>query len=402
MKHLHTTLFIICSCIVGLLTFQFFFCPRYTFNSPKPFSGHRIHNPYESIEPAEWVKCNFHAHAHSWGGVTNGHGTARDVHDAYKNLGYGVHCVSNYHNIDTTNSREASYIPAYEHGYNIRKTHQLVLGSKTVKWLDYIWPQTIHNKQHLLNTLYEPGTVTILNHPSLRKGYTSEDLGKITGYDCMEILNPSVTSTMEWDAALSAGRPAFIVGDDDLHDVLSKRRLGTRCTFVNVNSASAKEVLSALKTGRSYGVIVGKEQHHDSIPSLRSLTVRGDSLFIKMSTPAQQASIVGQNGKVLVETKNTSRLAYKLKPADHYARATFQYTNGTIIFLNPVFYSEPGATGTLVPPAQENPAETLFFRVLGVCILLVWILIGRWWMSSKPPRRGSRIKRRREHPVLQD
>jgi hypothetical protein len=276
----------------------------------------------------------------------------------------------------------------------------LVLGSKTVKWLDYIWPQTIHNKQHLLETLRESGTVTILNHPSLRKGYTSEDLARITGYDCMEVLNPSVISTTEWDAALSAGRPAFIVGDDDIHDVLSKRRLGTRCTFVNVNTTSAKEVLSALTTGKSYGVIVGQGQHHDSIPILRSLTVRGDSLFIEMSTPAEQANIVGQNGNLLAETRNTALLTYKLKPADHYARATFQYTNGTTVFLNPVFYSAAGRP--LVAPASKNVVETLFFRILGVCIMAIWVLIGRWWMSPKPPTRGNKIEHRREHPVLQD
>ena len=68
-----------------------------------------------------WVKCNFHAHARSWNGITNGHGTAIMINSAYKSLKYGVHCVSNYQNIDTTGCMGKSYISAYEHGYNINK-----------------------------------------------------------------------------------------------------------------------------------------------------------------------------------------------------------------------------------------------------------------------------------------
>ncbi|MCF0070214.1 hypothetical protein LZD49_07005 [Dyadobacter sp. CY261] len=400
MKQLRIALLVLLSCIAGLLTHQFLFCPRYQFNPPRPFAGSHINNPYDSMDVRKWVKCNFHAHAHSWGGITNGHGSADHVHRAYENLHYGVHCVSNYHNIDTSNAKEVNYLSAYEHGYNMLKTHQLVLGSKTVKWLDYLLPQTVHNKQHLLKTLRETGTVTILNHPALRNGYTSEDLAQIVDYDCVEVLNPSVTSTAEWDAALSAGRTAFIVGDDDIHDVISKRRLGTRCTFVNVNSSSSTEVLHALKTGKSYGVIVGARQHYDSIPYLRSLTVRGDSIHVVMSTPAQMASITGQGGKLLVDFRNTARLSYRIKPTDHYARATFQYDNGTTVFLNPVYYSAPG--GHVVPPVTENFIETIFFRILGVCSMLLWLWFGRWWMSPKPPTRGGQVKRRREDYVLQE
>lgn len=295
MKILRIILLAFSSWVIWLLVSQFFFCPRYQLNAPIPFEGPIVYNPYDSVVAAQWVKCNFHAHSRAWEGVTNGHGTSSDIHNAYKALHYGVHCVSNYHHIDTTHSTRGNYLSAYEHGYNIRKTHQLVLGSNEVQWLDYLFPQTTHNKQHVLSHLAGPDNVVILNHPALKNGYTGEDLAQLTHYDCMEVLNPSVTSTAQWDAALSAGKRVFIVGDDDIHDVISKNRLGIRCTFVNVRNNSAGEVIHALKTGQSYGVIVGESQHHDSIPQLKSLTVRHDTIIAIMTQKAREVTITGQN-----------------------------------------------------------------------------------------------------------
>lgn len=387
MRALRIALIVISSLALWLVVQQFFFCPRYQFHTLAPFQGPVITNPYESIDSSKWTKCNFHAHAKAWSGVTNGHGTPQDVHRAYEDLGYGVHCVSNYHHIDSTGHKHTNYLPAYEHGYNIRKTHQLVLGSKYVRWLDYVLPQTLHNKQHLLNLLTEPHNLVILNHPALRNGYTPGDLALLTNYDCMEVLNPSVTSTKEWDAALSAGRRAFIVGDDDIHDVISKDRLGTRCTFVNVRHNSAGDVIRALKTGQSYGVIVGKDQQHASLPGLLHVTVQADHMEIQMSRTAQEVSLTGQNGRILIKAQNTDRISYRIKPGDHYARATFIYDNGTTIFLNPVYFTDPNAKPAL--PVSENTLETNLFRLLGTFILFIWAaLVARF--TTKEPKRAAR------------
>jgi hypothetical protein len=375
--------------LLWLMVSQFLLCARFQFNDPVPFEGPVIYNPYDSANASDWVKCNFHAHSRAWEGVTNGHGTAHDVHDAYKSLNYGFHCVSNYHHIDTTHASEPGYIPAYEHGYNIRKTHQLVLGSHNVQWLDYLFYQTVHNKQHVLENLAEENSVIILNHPALKNGYTTEDLSLLGGYDCMEVLNPSVVSTPQWDAALSAGKKVFIVGDDDIHDVVAKKRLGEMCTFVNVGKNSGTEVLKALKAGRSYGVVIGKNQGSDSIPHLRQLAVRGDSIMIEMTQPAAGVTITGQNGKVLASFENTAEVRYKLLPDDHYARATFKYQNGTGIYLNPVFFTPK--SGYHAPVIYENVNETTFYRTLGVVVLFLWFLIAwRFLPGSKRQRFGRR------------
>lgn len=388
MKTLRIVLLAFSSWVIWLVISQFFFCPRYQFNDPIPFEGTAVYNPYNSVRATQWVKCNFHAHSRAWEGVTNGHGTAHDIHKAYTALHYGVHCVSNYHHIDTTHSTHTNYLSAYEHGYNIRKTHQLVLGSNEVQWLDYLFPQTTHNKQHVLSHLSRPGDVVILNHPALKNGYTAEDLAQLTHYDCMEVLNPSVTSAGQWDAALSAGKRVFIVGDDDIHDVISKKRLGTRCTFVNVRNNSASEVIRALKTGQSYGVIVGESQEHDAIPQLKSLTVQHDTIQAVMTQIASEVTITGQNGKVLALARNTDRISHRIVADERYARATFKYENGTEIWLNPVFFTPKN--GYKPMPVFENFNETMFFRSIGTCILGGWLLLAARLLTGQRPQRYGR------------
>ncbi|MCF0063198.1 hypothetical protein MUK70_10535 [Dyadobacter chenwenxiniae] len=390
MKILGIILLAFLTWVLWLVVSQYLFCARFQFDDPVPFEGLSIFNPYDSVDAAQWVKCNFHAHSRAWEGFTNGHGSAEDIHEAYKALNYGVHCVSNYHYIDTTHSSDPGYIPAYEHGYNITKTHQLVLGSDKVLWLDYLFPQSVHNKQHVLKHLSESAELVILNHPALKNAYTKEDLSQLNGYDCMEVLSPSVVSIEQWDAALSAGKKVFIVGNDDTHNVLTKNRLGRMCTFINVAANSSKEVLTALKTGRSYGVVIGAGQLVDSLPFLKSVKVMGDTVFIKMSNAANHVTLTGQNGKVLASLDHTDQISYRLSPSDHYSRATFEYENGTKVYLNPVFYIPK--TGYRTPVSFENVGETIFFRAVGVGVLSLWVLL---LLSQFPGIRRQRFGRKR-------
>jgi hypothetical protein len=360
---------------VLLLVNQFFFCPRFVFHDPVPFAGKTIYNPYATLKPNQWVKCNFHAHIKTWSGITNGHGNAGNVHNAYKSLKYGIHCISNYQEIDTSGSCNKSYIPAYEHGYNINKTHQLILGSNKVQWLDYLLPQSIDNKQDVLNHLKGGNSLIILDHPEMRNGYAKSDLAWLSGYDCMEVLNPSVISTSQWDAALSAGKKVFIVGDDDLHNVLTKERLGKMCTYVNVRKNRKELVLNALKTGNSYGAVLGDEQNIDSVPKLENFLLNQDTISIQVDQPAKEIVLTGQNGRILGKRFNSDHIRYTLKEKDHYARATFIYKNGTSLYLNPVFYLPE--SGYVNQKPFENLKATIFYRCLGITILLFWcILIG--------------------------
>ncbi|WP_139125752.1 CehA/McbA family metallohydrolase domain-containing protein [Arcticibacter eurypsychrophilus] len=351
---------------------QFFFCTQYTFKSSTSFKGKTLYNPYDSLRSGNWLKCNFHAHANAWKGITNGKGTAEEIHHAYDSLHYDVHCISNYHSIDSTSINSQIYIPAYEHGYNISKTHQLVLGDKKVCWLDYILPQTLSNKQDVLNYLAtDTQSLVILNHPKIRNGYRCQDFSYLSNYHCMEVLNPAGNSFLQWDAALSAGKPIFIVGDDDLHNIISKDRLGRMCTYVNVKERNQHQVLHALKKGRGFGVIIGPTQHPDSIPMLNYLVLKKDTIQLQMNTKASTISFTGQNGQILASFSQTANAKYVIREKDHYARASIDYPNGTSIYLNPVFYTN--STNLAQTAVYPNIRTTLIYRTIGFSFAGFWL-----------------------------
>lgn len=381
MKVVRIFLILVFTLILWLAVRQYLFCPQFTFVKGKPFSGNQLYNPYASIDSGEWVKCNFHAHTHAWKGLTNGRGTANNVWRCYDSLGYGVHSVSDYHKINDAFSDKENYIPAYEHGYNMTKTHQLVLGDKQVKWLDYIFPQTLSNKQYILNQLSEDaGNVVILNHPSVRNGFTEDDLRYLSNYDCVEVLNPWAFSFKHWDAALSAGKPVFIVGDDDSHDV-SLSSIGKCCTRVNVSKVSCKNVLSALKKGESYGMRIAKipgelieeriQRLKYELPGLKKFTVAGDTIQLAITKMAKQIQIIGQNGKILQVSDAVSNVVYVMQQQDNYIRAAITFEDGTEIFLNPVFrYSGTSVLEKAGP--LINSDKTLLFFVSGLIIFSAW------------------------------
>jgi hypothetical protein len=382
MKILRFFLLLFFTGISWLFVRQYFFCPQFSFTAGIPFSGNQLYNPYAGIDSGIWAKCNFHAHSNAWKGLTNGHGVAADVWNAYDSLGYTIHCVSDYEEINKSFSDKKNYVPVYEHGYNIRKTHELVVGAREVKWLDYFFPQTLSNKQDILNKLTDDtDNIVILGHPALRNGFKASDLKYLANYRCMEVLNPSVSSFPHWDTALSAGKAVFIAGDDDTHNVFDLHSTGLCCTWLNVPSVNCKNVLDALKQGRGYGMriaILANETMKErtsrlkhELPALKDFKVSHDTIQLAIDKPASEIKFIGQNGKTLATINEASQAIYIIKPEDHYARAAISFSNGAQMFLNPVFfYSGPAFTKTNIPVL--NNSKTLLFFLLGLVLFLTF------------------------------
>lgn len=364
---------------------QYFFCPQYSFPEPSAFEGQQLYNPYKGIDTSFWRKCNFHAHSNVWMGITNGQGNADSIWKRYASFGYSVNSVSDYQKINTAFNNKENYISAYEHGYNIRKTHQLVIGSNQVKWLDYLFPQTLSNKQQVINTLNgSDSVIVILNHPGLRKGYSPDELRYLDNYHFMEVLNPSVFSFSEWDAALSAGKPVFIVGNDDTHNINNPLSIGRECTWLNLKKVNRKNILDALKKGKGYGMHIASEHGEQlterlkreryNLPFLKNLMVVNDTIRLLVSQPAKSISFIGQGGKLLSKSLNTNSAYYIIKKKDHYVRTAIIFEDSTAIYLNPVFRY-------VIDPfkerkgAQLNVLKTNIFRAIGIFIFIVWIII---------------------------
>ena len=321
-------------------------------------------------------------------GITNGKGTAEDVWNAYQKLGYGIHCVSDYEKINATFQDKPNYISAYEHGYNLLKTHQLVVGDEDVVGLDYFFPQTQSNKQDLLRRLSaNRQNLVIINHPSVRNGYHKEDFAYLSNYHCMEIASPYQRSPTYWDAALSAGKPIFAVANDDIHNIFNSRGIGRFFTFVNTTEINRSKVLDAYKKGRHITIIAADireesdqartERLRFKMPVLNSFKFENDSLLVRFSAKPVSVKFIGQSGTLLKTVLNSQVVNYWVKNDDTYLRTEAEFEDGTLMYLNPIFrYSDPQPLErNFVNAFQINSTQTFLLRLLGTAVLALWVAL---------------------------
>lgn len=379
MRILRLVFLVMLSVLIWLIVSQYLFCPQYSFKSGRPFTGRLLYNPYQNIkDDSKWIKSNLHTHTRSWNGLTDGHGTVEEFRKVYDSLNYGVLGFSNYQLVNTP----LSSVPVYEHGYNLKKVHQLVVGNSKVTWLDYIFPQTRSNKQYLLAKLGAVDNVVILAHPALRHAYSEEDLKLLSGYQCMEVLNPAKRSFAQWDAALSAGNVVFAVGNDDIHNIYRPVRLAKNCTWLNLpDGINPMSIVAALKEGRGYAMKIGtlsgegneqrKERIRSNLPYLKYCKLRGDSLEVKFSKTANRIQVSGDGGDILSVMDNQDSSAYKIKPGNSYVRVSAFFPDGTQIYLNPVFRTN-GEMHTGSSSYIFNRSKSNIFSLAGVFILLSW------------------------------
>ncbi len=315
-----------------LLVLPYAFSPLYHFPDSQMFSGNTLFNPYRQ-NSGEWYKCNFQGHSKAWSGVTDGKGSGGEYYDAYKNMGYDVVGLSNYQSISQPVPGDSLYIPVYEHGYNVWKRHHLCIGAGKVVWYDLPLFQTLHHKQFIINLIDPTTEVLAIAHPKFMHGFKPEDFSKLTGYDCIEVLNHYRKSFRHWDAALSAGRTAWIVGNDDTHDINNPDETGRYWTMIRSDAPGADGILKSLSTGNAYGVS-GHGGFADI--SLNSVVTAGMAVSVKCDTIAKEFRFIGQNGDVRGKIENSDLAEYAFKADDTYIRTEIE-SDSVILYLNPVF-----------------------------------------------------------------
>jgi len=377
---------------LGLLTLEvliYFLAPVYHFPNPKPFSGDKIYNPYDGMDSTQWRKVNFHFHVHAWAGLTNGrNNTVAEFWKTYKMLGYDVPCISDYQRINVFNKDSSFYIPAYEHGFGVRKKHQLLIGAKKVLWLDYSIYQNLNQKQHILNLLHDQNELVAIAHPDWEGGYSLRDMKYLSNYDLIEVLDNNWRSVPQWDAALSSGHPVFIVGDDDAHNIQDPYQIGRCCTFINSPLLRSADLLKALKQGKAFGADIymsngenfaQKAERAHEIPVLTAVELRSDTLRITTNKIAKQVTFIGQNGKPKKIVQNILTAWYKIRPEDTYIRTEVIFPNrfgykGTVFYLNPVFrYNGVQPVNSL--QAKTDIPQTWILRLLSIPSLIILILL---------------------------
>ena len=277
------------------------FCPVYDFSHSSQFSGSKIFNPYKDIDSSQWKKANFHVHARTFLGILNGRkNSPAKIHETYKFLGYDIISISNYFNIDNykiiTSSHHhiitSPYIPAYEHGANFFKIHQLSVGANKVLFFDYPFFQSINQKQNIIELLKKRANLVAIAHPSWQNAYTAHDLKRLAGYDCFEALNHNKFSVNLWDTALSSGHIAYIIADDDAHDISNTHQVARCCTIFNSVLLNRSDIITALKSGMAFGVDFNfpeDEPFEQKAIAIKSLPVINKVKVINNSAPNSSA-----------------------------------------------------------------------------------------------------------------
>jgi hypothetical protein len=348
--------------IIILILIFYAICPVYDFPHYSRFSGDKIYNPYSDIDSSQWRKANFHVHARTLFGVLNGRNNSpQKIYNTYKSLGYDIISISNYFNIDHFQPPASSLqLPAYEHGANFFKTHQLSLGANKVLFFDYPFYQSINQMQYVIELLKKRADLIALAHPSWQNAYTPGDLKKLGGYDCFEVLNHNKLSVALWDSVLSSGHPAYIIADDDAHDILNTHQVGRCCTFINSSSLERSHVINALKSGRAFGVDFNFPEDEPfeqkaiaikSMPQVNSIRVINNvsqnpihgtqnpepTLIISLNQQVKSIDFIGQNGKLKKSVANVSSAQYNINSDDSYIRTEILFPSGAKYYLNPVF-----------------------------------------------------------------
>ena len=352
--------------VIGLAAcWPYVLAPAYGFPAPAPFSGPRLWNPY-ATSLGRWWKANFHAHSHAWGGLTAGRRSAADVRALYRKLGYDIAGLSNYQQIDGGSLANPDFIPVYEHGYNVHKVHELVIGARRVTWLDFPFGQTLSDKQYVLDRLGRNGGIVAIAHPWLRNGYPVDQLRYLSHYTLMEVVRQGHAGTHRWDAALSAGHLSWIIADDDEHDLKLGHDVGVSWTMVMAPSKRRADILAALRAGHTYGV-VGRNGVNDVL--VREVVLHHDTLSVRTDPGAHLFRFVGQDGALRRTVRDSMQASYVIRPNDTYVRVEV-VTAHTHMYLNPIVrYS---GTGPARPRAVLNRAGTWTNRgFLAACALLL-------------------------------
>jgi len=378
--------------LIGMLVAFYLMAPVYQFSGPVKFNGDQLYNPYENIDPSHWKKYNFQVQSKAWLGITDGRKNSNKLIDStYTALGFDHVTTSDYQKINYYGKEKSSFIPTYEHGYNMFKTHQVCIDAKSVLWTDFILFQTKSMKQWVIDQLKHDCSLVALAHPFLWNGYTINDMKYLTNYSMMEVLSSLFISTEHWDAALTSGQVVWIIGSDDAHDVLHLGEVGRKFTLINSKNTVKKEIINSLLAGKNYGIdyyssedtsIIEKATQLGQLAFLKNAELKGDTFSVVFSKKAREFKFIGENGNVLKTVSNAKSAYYVIQPEDPYVRADVNFSYSYNIYLNPVIRHE-GEFPKSLKTATIDTTATLRLRIVYFLVILSLVFLYVKWKQRK-------------------
>jgi hypothetical protein len=346
----------------------------YTFPEARQFAGPHWYNPYAGLGDT-LLRANFHAHSRCWWDLTHGEDTEEELVSAYRKTGYHIPGISNYQSISTYHADDPFYISVYEHGVNAHKIHALVLGADRVSTTNFPLHFSAHQTQQMLDAAGDAGSLVALAHPVMGR-LSMTDMRRLSGYELMEVGNTLGMSLAHWDAGLSAGRPVWILCNDDTHSLESEEAF-IKWNMIYADQPTGPSALDALRAGRHYGVESYDTQCDPN--RLLSVTVQGDSLTILVDRPVNQLNLYGQGGVRRVNGVRTNTISYLISEDDTYLR-TEVHQDHCVWYLNPVVRTGTPGMMPVMPEVKIDVVLTWVVRS-GVGLLILSVLVVSWQLT---------------------
>ncbi len=361
-----------------LIIFNGFYLTSKIYDFPvlEPFKGEFIHNPYQTVTGFNLYRGNFHAHSVAWRGITDGNETEQDVFSAYVDEGYDIPSISNYHSISRYGEDKGHiYIPTYEHGYNIRKSHLLAIDADKVSFYDFFFKQSTSQKQQIINHIRSKASIVALAHPAYWQSRSEEDMKLLVNYELTEILNHNKDSEQYWDYGLSTGRLTWCLGDDDTHGI-NKEPTFMRWNMIFGEKRDKAFIINALKNGQHYSVF--SPENKLKVELISCQMTDSVSFEVQLSDDAEDIHFIGQNGQIKHQSGPGRIASYSFTSEDTYIRTVVHHSDGKM-FLNPlVRYDGLQIPLNTLNKATVNNLKTWGQRGLFLIPLLLLIFLAHW------------------------
>jgi hypothetical protein len=351
----------------------------YEFHTTERFKGNILYNPYQHVQFNRGMMSNFHSHSECWNALTNGKGSEDEVKQTYRNMGYDLYELSNYHRLDHAGRNN---LQTYEHGWGFLKAHQLVIGGSNVTWLDFPLVQNANQKQTILNRLNQANSdaLIVIAHPSLRGAYSQEDIISLTGFHCLEVINKLKKSKKLWDDVLSGGKYIPAMGGDDCHNIFKNLDIGRCGNYVLTSNPAPAAVKGALRNGRSLIVefdptadaaIDAKRELIQKPMPIKGIQCAKDTITFTAHESLRSVLVITDYSDTLYSAHDVNGLSFVLPESSSFVRFEWITIDGRHIYSNPIARTEKGSF-----PVQQSafilPFKTMFYRLLlvvGICIL---------------------------------
>ncbi|MEO5857689.1 MAG: CehA/McbA family metallohydrolase [Pyrinomonadaceae bacterium] len=302
--------------------------------------------------PAEkWYKGNTHTHTLN----TDGRDVPYDVAKWYREHAYNFVVITDHEYItpieplndllgrtgnflvisgqEVTDSSEGK--PIHSNGLGLTK---IVMPSKLAN--------KVESLQKNIDNIRSAGGMPQLNHPNFGWALTSEEIRQLNGLKLMEIYNghPMVnnmgagtgfpSAEAIWDELLTAGMTIYAIGDDDVHQLLSKGEAiealpGQAWIYVRAKELTSTAILTAIDNGDFYastGVELAEYRFDKSEVSIKIKATNFSKYRVRF---------IGSGGKILQEDLEPAAI-YKVKGNEGYVRVKVLESNGKIAWTQPV------------------------------------------------------------------